>query len=179
MEYRIPIVGPVTFAFFDDFGLDVNLQSSQLRESVLGNDAITSPLYGCPVIQNGVCQGNLPGKTGIPAFAGLNLDSVHGTNWVPRMSTGAELQVVLPVVNAPLRLYYAYNPLRLYENIPQQLAVSNAVFRTLFPQSGVVIPGAAPGAGDYSAQQALQYYGANYLLREPRKTFRLTVSTTF
>ena len=34
-------------------------------------------------------------------------------------------------------------------------------------------------AGDYSYQQALQYYGADYQLREPRKTFRLTVSTTF
>jgi len=28
-------------------------------------------------------------------------------------------------------------------------------------------------------QQALQLYGADYILREPRKTFRLTVSTTF
>ncbi len=156
----------------------MNLQASQLRESVLGNAIITSPAYGCPVILNGTCQGGLQGNQ-IPAFAGLNLNTVHGTNWVPRMSTGAELQVILPVVNAPLRLYYAYNPLRLYENIPQQLAVSNDVFRTLFPQSGVVLPGAAPGAGDYSAQQALQYYGANYLLREPRKTFRLTISTTF
>ncbi|HXB62598.1 MAG TPA: hypothetical protein VNU94_07105, partial [Acidobacteriaceae bacterium] len=176
----IPIVGPVTLAFFDDFGLDVNLQSSQLRESVLGNDAITSPTYGCPAISNGECVGGVQGQVGVPAFAGLNLNTVHGTNWVPRMSTGAELQVVLPVVNAPLRLYYAYNPLRLYEQIPQQLALPNAQFTALFPSDNVVIPGGgAPGAGAYSAQQALQYYGANYLLREPRKTFRLTVSTTF
>jgi outer membrane protein insertion porin family len=171
IEYRIPIAGPVTFAFFDDFGLDVNLQASQLRESVLGNDAVTSPSYGCPVSYT-LCQTatNIPGKTGIPSFQSLNLGSVSGTNWVPRMSTGAELQVVLPIVNAPFRLYYAYNPLRLYEQIPQQLALSNAQFRTLFPASG---------AGDYSYQQALQYYGAQYLLREPRKTFRLTISTTF
>jgi outer membrane protein insertion porin family len=170
MEYRIPIAGPVTFAFFDDFGLTVNLQASQLRESVLGSTSITSGNYGCPALDsNNHCLGNLPGNL-IPSFQGLNLDSVSGTNWVPRMSTGAELQVILPVVNAPFRLYYAYNPLRLYETIPQQLAVSNAQFRTLFP---------ANGAGDYSYQQALQYYGASYLLREPRKTFRLTVSTTF
>jgi outer membrane protein insertion porin family len=35
------------------------------------------------------------------------------------------------------------------------------------------------GAGLYSYQQALQLYGPSYQLREPRKTFRLTVSTTF
>jgi len=171
LEYRIPIAGPVTLAFFDDFGLDVNLQASQLRESVLGNDAVTGTSYGCPqTYAPCATAANLAGKTNIPSFQSLNLNSVSGTNWVPRMSTGAELQVVLPVVNAPFRLYYAYNPLRLYEQIPQQLAMTNAQFRTLFPASG---------AGDYSYQQALQFYGAQYLLREPRKTFRLTISTTF
>jgi len=89
---------------------------------------------------------------------------------VPRMSTGAELQVILPIVNAPFRLYYAYNPLRLYKSLPQELAVTPAEFQNLFPTTG---------AGQYSYQQALQFYGANYLLCEPRKTFRLTVSTTF
>jgi outer membrane protein insertion porin family len=86
------------------------------------------------------------------------------------MSVGGELSVVLPVVNAPFRLYYAYNPLRLYRNLPQQLAVDNTTFRSFFPDSG---------AGLFSYQQALQFYGADYQLREPRKTFRLTVGTTF
>jgi outer membrane protein insertion porin family len=35
------------------------------------------------------------------------------------------------------------------------------------------------GAGQYSYEQALQLYGSAYELREPRKTLRLTVSTTF
>jgi outer membrane protein insertion porin family len=35
------------------------------------------------------------------------------------------------------------------------------------------------GAGDYTFQEAQEAYGSRYLLREPRKTFRLTVSTTF
>jgi outer membrane protein insertion porin family len=92
------------------------------------------------------------------------------------MSNGAELQVILPIVNAPFRVYYAYNPLRLYESIPQKFAVPNLgpagteTFRSYFPNTS---------AGDYSYQQAVQFYGANYLLREPRKTFRITVSTTF
>jgi outer membrane protein insertion porin family len=37
----------------------------------------------------------------------------------------------------------------------------------------------AGGAGDYSYQQAQQAYGSLYQLREPRKTFRLAVSTSF
>jgi outer membrane protein insertion porin family len=172
IEYRIPIAGPVTFAFFDDFGLDVNLQASQLRESVLGNDAVTGTPYGCP-LSYVACNGsvNIAGKA-IPSFQSLNLNSVSGTNWVPRMSTGAELQVILPVVNAPFRLYYAYNPLRLYESIPQQAALPTAQFLSLFP---------ATDAGNYSSGLAQSYYGVGttYLLREPRKTFRLTVSTTF
>jgi outer membrane protein insertion porin family len=46
----------------------------------------------------------------------------------------------------------------------------NLITREMFP------PG---GAGDYSYAQAQQLYGSNYQLREPSKTFRLTVSTTF
>ncbi len=42
-----------------------------------------------------------------------NLTPLAHTNYVLRMSTGVELQVILPVVNAPFRLYYAYNPLRV------------------------------------------------------------------
>ena len=33
MEYRIPIAGPVTFAFFDDFGINVVLDKDQLRRA--------------------------------------------------------------------------------------------------------------------------------------------------
>ncbi len=31
----------------------------------------------------------------------------------------------------------------------------------------------------YSYQEAIQAYGAQNVFREPRKTFRLTISTTF
>ncbi len=171
VEYRIPIVNQVTFALFTDFGLSGNLQPGQLRQSVSGQSVVTSPSYGCPIFTNGACFGG----QAVP-FPFL-LKNVPGTNFVPRMSNGAELQVILPIVNAPFRIYYAYNPLRLYKDLPQQLAVPNLCapgnplcFRNFFPTSG---------AGEYSYQQAVQFYGANYTLREPRKTFRLTVSTTF
>ncbi|HMH15560.1 MAG TPA: outer membrane protein assembly factor BamA [Edaphobacter sp.] len=164
LEYRIPIVSQVTFAFFTDFGMTFDALPGQLRQSVAGQTAISSPLYGCPQFTNGACFGGT--QIAFPA----QLSTVPGTNFVPRMSNGAELQVILPIVNAPFRLYYAYNPLRLYESIPQKLATDAATFRGFFPNSG---------AGQFTYLEAIQLYGANYQMREPRKTFRLTVSTTF
>ncbi len=175
-EYRIPIAGPVTFAFFDDFGIDAALDKSQLRQSPEGFASLTAPLYGCPVYNNGSCQGGIPGsKVGFTQ----DIRTISGTNFVPRMSTGAEISVIMPIINAPFRLYYAYNPLRLYEqpycnNVilggNKQSCTAQLITRDLFP------PG---GAGDYTYSEALAGYGARYLFREPRKTFRLTVSTTF
>ncbi|WP_408609732.1 outer membrane protein assembly factor BamA [Granulicella tundricola] len=164
LEYRIPIVNQVTFAFFTDFGLTFNTQDSQLRQSVAGLSTLNSPSYGCPTFVNGACFG------GQSVTFSQYLHTASGTNFVPRMSNGAELQVILPIVNAPFRIFYAYNPLRLYKDLPMQLPVSLGTFRSYFPNTG---------AGQYSYQQAVQLYGADYVLREPRKTFRLTVSTTF
>jgi outer membrane protein insertion porin family len=175
LEYRIPIVNQVSFDFFTDFGMVFNAQASQLRQSELGLSTINSPLYGCPQVINGACFG------GVQAKFPINLQPVPYTNFVPRMSNGAELTFILPIVNAPFRIYYAYNPLRLYRDLPQEFAVPNSgtctagipCFKNLFPFATY------PGAAQYSYQQAVQYYGANYQLREPRKTFRFTVATTF
>ena len=167
LEYRIPIAPQVDFAFFTDFNITFDAIKSQLRESVLGQTQLNSPLYGCPTIVNGACSG---GQT--LTFPNL-LQTAHGANFVPRMSNGAQISVILPIVNAPFRIFYAYNPLRLYETLPQQLAVPLTGpnnFRSLFPQGS---------AGNFTYAQALQLYGANYVLREPRKTLRLSVSTTF
>jgi outer membrane protein insertion porin family len=175
-EYRIPIAGPVTVSLFDDFGLDVVTNTGQLKQSPEGFASLTAPLYGCPVYNNGSCQGGIPGS-----LVGFQKDIhvVSGTNIVPRMSLGPELGVIMPVVNAPFRIYFAYNPLRLYERPycnsvklggKVQSCSAELITRDLFP------PG---GAGDYTYGQAIQAYGAQNLFREPRKTFRLTVSTTF
>jgi outer membrane protein insertion porin family len=175
-EYRIPIAGPVTFAFFDDFGIDTALNKGQLKQSPEGFASLTAPLYGCPVFNNGACQGGIPGtQVGFQQ----NIRTISGTNFVPRMSTGAEISVIMPVINAPFRLYYAYNPLRLYETPYCNSVIiggnkgsctAELITRDMFP------PG---GAGDYTFSEAQAGYGARYLFREPRKTFRLTVSTTF
>jgi outer membrane protein insertion porin family len=44
------------------------------------------------------------------------------------------------------------------------------ITRDMFP------PG---GAGDYTYNEVIAGYGVQNIFREPRKTFRLTVSTTF
>jgi len=175
-EYRIPIVGSATFSFFTDFGIDVAANHGQLKQSPEGFASLTAPLYGCPVYNNGSCQGGIPGsQVGFQQ----NIRPIAGTNFLPRMSVGGELSVIMPIVNAPFRIYYAYNPLRLYERpycndvkvgANVQSCSAQLITRDLFP------PG---GAGDYTWAEALQAYGAQNLFREPRKTFRLTVSTTF
>jgi len=176
VEYRVPLGGPVMISVFDDFGIDVALNKGQLKQSPEGFASLTAPLYGCPVFNNGACQGGIPGN--LVGFQ-QNIRPIAGTNFVPRMSVGSELSVIMPIINAPFRVYYAYNPLRLYENPYCNSVIlggnkgscsAELITRDLFP------PG---GAGDYTYQESLQAYGARYLFREPRKTFRLTVSTTF
>jgi outer membrane protein insertion porin family len=176
LEYRIPIVGTLMFSIFDDFGIDVATNHGQLKQSPEGFASLTAPLYGCPVYNNGSCQGGIPGsKVGFQQ----NIRPISGTNFVPRMSLGGELSIIMPIVNAPFRIYYAYNPLRLYETPycndlvnggKQGSCSAELITRSMFP------PG---GAGDYTYNEAIQAYGARYLFREPRKTFRLTISTTF
>jgi outer membrane protein insertion porin family len=176
LEYRIPIAGPVTFSFFDDFGITVATNHGQLKQSVEGFASLTAPLYGCPVYNNGSCQGGKPGSE--VGFV-RNIRPMSGTNFVPRMSTGAEISVIMPIINAPVRIYYAYNPLRLFERpycndvltgSKQRSCSAELITRDLFP---------AGDAGDYTYQESIQAYGSRYYLREPRKTFRMTVSTTF
>jgi len=82
------------------------------------------------------------------------------------MSTGLELQVLMPIINAPLRVYWAYNPLRL-DNLAN---TPGLITRSMFP---------AGGAGDITYLRTLSLYAPTYVLREPIKTFRFTVSTTF
>jgi outer membrane protein insertion porin family len=177
LEYRFPIIDQVTFAFFSDFGLTMNTEAKQLRQSQEGISTLNSPLYGCPQVVNGNCDGGYQ----LPPFSEY-LKDVPNTNFVPRMSDGAYLSVIVPIINAPFTIYYAYNPLRLYRDLPQKLVAPSGAacsgtalncFKDFFPFA------TSPGAAAYSYQEAVQYYGADYILREPRKTFRLTISTSF
>jgi outer membrane protein insertion porin family len=160
-EYRVTIVGPVALAPFVDFGVDPILRPSQLRINSGQLTDINTTVFGCPQLDVGLnCIGGT--KMSFSEF----LKPVSGTNWVPRMSTGLELQVMLPVINAPFRIYWAYNPLRL----DTQTSSPTPITRGMFP---------AGAAGDFTYQEAIQTFGTSYTLREPRKTFRFTVATTF
>jgi outer membrane protein insertion porin family len=171
LEYRIPIVGPITMAAFVDTGWNMVLQQSQLQ---LSSSALNDPTtglnnlpFGCvTVTPSYACQGKPLTGFGLSPI-GTDLRPISGTNGIMRMSTGLELQVILPVVNAPFRIYYAVNPMRMntIAQLPQQ-----TITRSMFP------PG---GAGDYTFQQAVATYGVGYRLREPYNTFRFTVATTF
>lgn len=159
LEYRITIAGPVVLAPFVDMGMNPIVRTSQLRINSGQLDDINNTVFGCPARDAALnCIGGQKFT-----FSGV-LQPIPGTNFVPRMSTGLELQVMLPIINAPFRVYWAYNPLRL--DTPANAPIK--ITRDLFP---------AGAAGDFTYQ--LNAGGQNYLLREPRKTFRFSVATTF
>jgi outer membrane protein insertion porin family len=162
MEYRIPIAGPVTLTLFNDIGINGILRKSQLA---LDPSAVT------------IYQQQYPN----PDFPNLkiasNLPIVSGTNFRPHTSAGIEVDVVLPIVNAPFRVYYAYNYLRLDQTINGSAGgyyLSDAERNALPP--GVLQTQVAP-----ELQQIIetntQHIPANLL--EPQHTFRFTVGKTF
>jgi outer membrane protein insertion porin family len=169
LEYRITIAGPVALAPFVDLGVDPVLRTSQLQVNPVQFQNLINTQFGCPIFgpQTGyVCAGGAPLPAGTVS---PNLKPVPGTNWVPRMSTGLELQTMLPVVNAPFRIYYAYNALRLDGSANAPIPITPSMF-----------PFASnPAAALYTYQLTHSTLGSNYRLLEPRKTFRFSVATTF
>ncbi len=163
LEYRVPIAGPVTLAPFVDVGMVMALRPSQLQINEDQFNVLNTTVFGCPALDASFnCIGGLKAPTPYQR----NLQIVPGTNYQPRMSTGLELQVIMPIVNAPFRIYYAWNAMRLNTTT----VVPSDITRSMFP---------AGGAGDVTYQQALAAYAPTYQLREPSRTFRFTVSTTF
>ncbi len=98
-EYRIPLMGPVTLALFVDAGINRVIFPNQLQINN-GRWAALNSAYP-------------------QASFGKNVIVAKGTTKL-RTSTGIEFQVLMPVVNAPFRLYWAYNPniLRTYLQPP-------------------------------------------------------------
>jgi outer membrane protein insertion porin family len=80
----------------------------------------------------------------------------------PRASTGLELQVMLPVVNAPFRLYFAYNPLTVQETLYPPIVADRSMF---------------PNAATLAA--AVASYGVAFPFNEKRTSFRFTIGRTF
>jgi len=163
LEYRITIAGPVALAPFIDSGIDAIVRPSQLQIATQQYDLVIGTPFGCPTLDTGY---NCQGGSILNPRPSQNLQVLGSTNWKPRMSTGLELQMFLPVVNAPFRIYWAYNPLRLDGPANPPIPIT----RGMFP---------AGAAGDYTYHLAVNTFAPSFLLREPRKTFRFTVATTF
>jgi len=140
-EYRIPIFGPVVLAIFADAGIDRILRPGQLnmdpsRIDYLNNEYPTAGFQGKAIVYPGTQK--------------------------PRMSTGLELQVLLPVVQAPFRVYWAYNPLLVREYLQPPIVYDRSVF---------------PNAATFD--NAILSYGNAYPFLEQHDMFRFTIGRTF
>ena len=140
-EYRIPIFGPVTLAIFADAGVDRISLKNQLKLN-----------------QGFVDQLN----QAFPSAAISNHPFVQPGSEKPRVSTGLELQVLMPVVNAPFRLYWAYNPSIYRGTLQSPIAVDRSIF---------------PNNATY--QNAINTVGAPIPFLERHSTFRFSIGRTF
>jgi outer membrane protein insertion porin family len=159
VEYRIPIVGPVTAALFFDGGTDGIARPSALNLNLQGFQNLTQQFPGANLKQQ--------------------LTIAPNTNFRLRGSTGIEFVVQLPIVQAPFRLYYAYNVNRLHEEIvaPTPFLNSNDVnfLKTAF---NGIDPTIFPLQIQPQLDTILHNPGRlNYF--EPKTTFKFTVSRTF
>lgn len=113
VEYRIPLVKSyVTMSFFHDLAVNGILRRSQLQ---LDPSAIASlqqqyPNADFPCLPNTPCL-QVP----------RNLQIAHGTNFWPHTSAGIELDFQIPIIQAPFRIFYAYNYSRFTESIEPPL----------------------------------------------------------
>ena len=141
IEYRIPIVGPVTLAAFFDAGMDRISRTDQLTL-----DATHLLTLNTEFPQAGF---------------GSRILIAPGTQAM-RSSTGLELQVIVPVVNAPFRVYWAYNPNNVRETIQTPIVADRAMF-----------------ANNATFQSALASYGQALPFFERNDIFRFTIGRTF
>ena len=154
-EYRIPIVGPVTLGVFFDLGLNGAIRKGQLQLSQSGADRLRQ-IFPNSTISN-------------------QIQILNSSNFRVRASTGVEFVVQLPIINAPFRLYWAYNPLRYRETVVEprgDFYLNPAVINSLPP--GVYESQILPQIN--TLLDRLQVRGRPF---EPEKTFRFTVSRTF
>ena len=155
LEYRVPIVGPVSMSLFLDTGLNGIARKSQLQLDPKGIQSLRQQFPGATINNR--------------------LDLAGGSNFKFRSSAGLEFVVQLPIVNAPFRIYWAYNFLRYKDQIiePQgtftlsddvRRSISDSVFESLVrPQLNAIV----------------QNDSIRFRPFEPLKTFRFTVSRTF
>ena len=140
-EYRIPIFGPVALAPFMDAGMDRLTLPSQLG---LNPERVTQLNALFP-----------------QADFGRRAYIAPGTQ-KPRVSVGLELQVLMPVVNAPFRLYWAYNLSYVNTNLQPPIVADRSFFDN-----------------NATYQSALAAFGQPIPYDERRSIFRFSIGRTF
>ena len=141
LEYRIPLFGPVTLAPFFDVGFNKILFNNQVQLNDGRADELNSKFPQAAIDRK--------------------LQIVPDSQKL-RMSTGLEIQVMMPVLNAPFRFYWAYNPSRVQQVLQPPIVAD----RSLFPNA-------------YSFIEGISRYGTPLPFFEKRSVFRFTVSRTF
>jgi outer membrane protein insertion porin family len=176
LEYRITIYGPVALAPFLDAGIDPIVRKSQLQIATQQFQTVAGTPFGCPQLAQTAGANTCALGTVLSPPPSQDLQVLGSTNWRPRVSTGLELQMFLPVINAPFRIYWAYNPLRLDSPANPPIPITPGMFpQTCNPKTGCQLT----AAGLFTYNLAKNTFSPSFLLREPRKTFRFTVATTF
>ncbi len=156
-EYRIPIVGhTVSVSLFSDTGTVGILRKDQLEINATGLANIAQQFSGIQLNQT--------------------LGIQPGTNFKLRASAGVELVVQLPIIGAPVRLYWANN----FERISQQIVAPPSSFQSTSLQNIEL----AAGQRIFDTQILPQLNSAavnpqriNFF--ESLSTFRFTISRTF
>ncbi len=173
VEYRIPIIGNTfqTVLFFDG-GTNGILRKNALQLDPTGFDNLIT---------------QFPSATkdiGLSRQLGI----APGTNFRLRGSTGIEFVVQLPIIQAPFRVYYAYNIHRLHSQLlaPQDFIESSEICDPSLGDKcsalGRLPATLPPDVWRFQVrptiEQLLRNPGSlNYF--EPARTFRFTVSRTF
>ena len=177
VEYRIPLFPHVALSIFGDAGATGAVRHDQLQ---LNNTDYSTLVQQFP-------------------FTTVNreLQFQPGTNFKPRTSAGLELVVQLPIVQAPFRIYWAYN----FERMAEVITAPTTQFPGPINQLTTPCPTAPPGQAPppcpweiYKAQvpftdvwnsqvapQIINLFNnpqrTNFF--DPVRTIRFTVSRTF
>ncbi len=141
LEYRIPLFGPAMLAPFADIGMNKILFTNQLK---VNNGQIT----------------NLNNQFTAAGFTDKVLIA-PGTQAI-RSSVGLELSVILPIVQAPFRIYWAYNPTTVQQALRPPI---------------VLDPSTMPNGA--TVANAINTYSPSYPDFEKKSTFRFTIGRTF
>jgi outer membrane protein insertion porin family len=171
LEYRIPLIKNYVFAsLFNDFGIVgiVRPQGLQLdpEATALLQQQYPNADFPCPG----------PNCVQIPR----NLQIAPGTNFHPHTSAGLEIGFQIPIIQAPFRIYYAYNYLRFDRTVVPPLGAFYVPpdERLALQQLGVYESQIVPSLQNFLTATRSQQTIAPSLF-EAAHTLRFAVSRTF